>query len=117
MSPLGARIIIAAAWLAGAYLLRERFWPRWLFSLIGVLFVSFYLGPLGFAELQRAFDFPNPQMAEVPFLGYLVGLVLGPLTAVLLGYCGTKSLWCYCLNQAIACGFLFWMRFGLLDGQ
>ena len=116
MAPLGARIVIAAAWLAAAYLFRNQLWPRWLFSVGGVLWVSWYLGPLGFGSLQRALDLPNPQMAEVPFLGYLAGFVLGPLAAVLLGYYGTKSIWCYSLNQVITCGFLFWMRFGFLDG-
>ena len=116
MVPLAERVVIAAAWLTAAYLLRNQFWPRWLFSVGGVLLVSFYLGPLGFAALQKALELPNPTMAEVPFLGYFVGLVLGPLAALFLGYYGTKNAWCYILNQAITCVFLFWMRFGVLDG-
>ena len=114
-APLVARVLIAAAWLAAAYVLRKQFWPRWLLSTAGVVFASFYLGPLWVAELERALFFPNPREPQVPFLGYFVGLVLGPLTALLLGYFGTKRAWCYILNQAITCAFLFWMRFGILD--
>lgn len=106
------KLIVCAAWIAGAWLLRGYVWPRRFFAYGGVLLASLYWGPIGFAKLQQALAFPNEQTAEVPFIGMLVGYIVGPAAAVTLGYWAMRNTWCYVLAQAITVAFFIWVRFG-----
>jgi hypothetical protein len=112
MQQMGLKLVVCSLWILGAFLLRGYPWTRRFFAYVGLMVSVLYLVPLGLARLQQLLAFPNEQTAEVPFIGFTVGLVVGPALGIYLGYWAMRNWWCYYLAQAITIGFLCWIHIG-----
>ena len=112
MSQWGAKLIVCTSWILGSYLLCGFVWPRRFFPFAGLLVAMLYIGPLGIAQLQQSLSFPDEGTAQVPFIGFTVGLLVGPAAAIFLGYWATRKWWCYGVSQTLTVGFLIWVHLG-----
>ena len=110
MEQLTLKLIVCALWLAGGAVSYGYPWPRRFFAYCGPFLVSLYWGPLVFARIQQAID--DPVRASVPFIGYTVGVVVGPIAAIALGYWGMRNLWSYVACVALTIAFFAWVHLG-----